>query len=64
VRKLVSSGSPCEPKVGISPEAVAAVHGEFFRDVRPVNTIMEVSRVIDPDWPLEIEADPVVDDEA
>ena len=45
-------------------EAVAAVHGEFFRDIRPVNTIMEVSRFIDPDWLLEIEADAVVDDDA
>ena len=44
-------------------EAVAAVHGEFFRDIRPVNTIMQVSRFIDPDWLVEIEADAVVHDE-
>ena len=44
-------------------QAVAEVHGEFFRDIRPVNTIMEVSRFIDPDWLLEIEADAVVDDD-
>jgi enamine deaminase RidA (YjgF/YER057c/UK114 family) len=43
-------------------EAVAAVHGEFFRDIRPVNTIMQVSRFIDPEWLLEIEADAVIDD--
>ena len=43
-------------------QAVAAVHGEFFRDIRPVNTIMQVSRFIDPDWLVEIEADAVVDD--
>ena len=43
-------------------EAVAAVHGECFRDIRPVNTIMQVSRFIDPDWLVEIEADAVVDD--
>ncbi len=42
-------------------EAVAAVHGEFFREVRPASTIVEVSRFIDPDWLLEIEADAVVD---
>ena len=42
-------------------EAVAAVHGEFFRDIRPVNTIMQVSRFIDPEWLVEIEADAVVD---
>jgi enamine deaminase RidA (YjgF/YER057c/UK114 family) len=42
-------------------EAVARVHGEFFRDVRPVNTVMQVSRFIDPDWLVEVEADAVVD---
>lgn len=41
-------------------EAVARVHGEFFRDVRPVNTIMQVSRFIDPDWLVEVEADAVI----
>ena len=127
VRKLISSGSPYEPKVGISRavrvgniitvagtapigpdgrsvgrgdvavqtrrcleiiataleaagasmghvvrtrilltriedwEAAAAVHGEFFRDIRPVNTIMQVSRFIDPEWLIEIEADAVLD---
>jgi len=44
-------------------QAVAAVHGEFFRDIRPVNTIMQVVRFIDPEWLVEIEADAVVDDE-
>jgi len=42
-------------------QAVAAVHGEFFRDIRPVNTIMQVSRFIDPEWLIEIEADAVVE---
>ena len=42
-------------------QAVAAVHGEFFGDIRPVNTIMQVSRFIDPDWLIEIEADAVID---
>jgi enamine deaminase RidA (YjgF/YER057c/UK114 family) len=41
-------------------EAVASVHGEVFRDIRPVNTIMQVSRFIDPEWLVEIEADAVV----
>jgi enamine deaminase RidA (YjgF/YER057c/UK114 family) len=43
-------------------EAVAAVHGEFFRDVRPANTIMQVVRFIDPEWLVELEADAVIDD--
>ena len=41
-------------------QAVAAVHGEFFGAIRPANTIMQVSRFIDPDWLVEFEADAVV----
>lgn len=41
-------------------QAVARVHGEFFRDVRPSSTIMQVSRFIDPDWLVEFEADAVL----
>lgn len=44
-------------------QAVAGVHGEFFRDIRPVNTIMQVGRFIDPDWLVEVEADAVIDDD-
>ena len=43
-------------------EQVAAVHGEFFRNIRPANTIMQVVRFIDPDWLVEIESDAVVED--
>ena len=42
-------------------EAVARVHGEFFRDVRPASTVMQVTRFIDPDWLVEVEADAVVE---
>lgn len=42
-------------------QAVAAVHGEFFREIRPANTILQVSRFIDPEWLVEFEADAVVD---
>jgi enamine deaminase RidA (YjgF/YER057c/UK114 family) len=38
-------------------EAVGRAHGEFFRDVRPVATMVEVSRLIHPDMLVEIEAD-------
>jgi len=41
-------------------EAVAKVHGEYFREIRPANTVMQVSRFIDPDWLVEIEADAVL----
>jgi enamine deaminase RidA (YjgF/YER057c/UK114 family) len=42
-------------------EAVAAVHGELFGEIRPANTIMQVSRFIDPDLLVEFEADAIVD---
>ncbi len=42
-------------------EAVARVHGEFFHDVRPANTIVQVSRFIDPEWLVEFEADALVE---
>jgi enamine deaminase RidA (YjgF/YER057c/UK114 family) len=44
-------------------EAVAAVHGEFFADIRPANTIMQIGRFIDPEWLVEIEADAVLESE-
>ena len=44
-------------------EAVAVVHGEIFREIRPANTIMQVSRFIDPDWLVELEADAVIENE-
>ena len=41
-------------------KAVAEVHGEFFGDIRPVNTTMQVSRFIDPEWLVETEVNAVV----
>ena len=42
-------------------EAVARAHGEFFRDVRPASTMVEVSRLIDPAMLVEIEADALIE---
>ena len=41
-------------------EAVARVHGEVFGHSPPACTFVEVSRFIDPDWRVEIEADAVI----
>jgi enamine deaminase RidA (YjgF/YER057c/UK114 family) len=45
-------------------EDVGKVHGEFFREVRPASTMIQVSGLIDPDWLVEIEADAVIEGEA
>lgn len=41
-------------------EAVGRAHGEYFRDIRPVSTMVEVSKLIDPAMLVEIEVDAVV----
>jgi len=41
-------------------EAVAAVHGKVFGEIRPATSILEVPRLIDRDALIEIEADAIV----
>jgi enamine deaminase RidA (YjgF/YER057c/UK114 family) len=38
-------------------QEVAKAHGEYFSAIRPACTFVEVSRLVDPQWLVEIEAD-------
>jgi enamine deaminase RidA (YjgF/YER057c/UK114 family) len=41
-------------------ESVGRAHGEFFSEVRPAATMVEVSRLIEPEMLVEIEADAIM----
>jgi enamine deaminase RidA (YjgF/YER057c/UK114 family) len=41
-------------------EGVGRVHGEFFKNVRPACTMVEVSGLIDPALAVEIEAEAII----
>jgi len=43
-------------------EEVIKVRAEYFKGIKPVDTIMQVSRFINPEWLIEIEVDAVIHD--
>jgi enamine deaminase RidA (YjgF/YER057c/UK114 family) len=43
-------------------EMIGRAHGEFFREVRPVATMVEVKALIDPDQLVEIEVEAIINE--
>jgi enamine deaminase RidA (YjgF/YER057c/UK114 family) len=43
-------------------EAIGRAHGEFFRDIKPAATMVEVQRLIDPKLVVEIEVTAVLEE--
>ena len=41
-------------------DEIARVRAEYFKDIKPVDTVVEVSRFINADWLIEVEVDAVV----
>jgi len=43
-------------------KSAAEVRASYFKTIKPVDTILQVSRFVDPDWLIEIEVDAILDE--
>lgn len=59
---MPESGGDCTFAGHDSVRQQRGVRGEYFKDIRPVDTVVEVNGFINKEWLLEIEADAVVDE--
>ena len=41
-------------------EEMAKVRARYFKDIRPVDTIMEINTFVNPEWLVEIEVDAII----